>query len=222
LIWIIYVIHFGGVSRKSMSEVQVNFEWSRAYSSRPGAAAYAVKEGKIQQVGDRKQSYSPLKLGALYLEFARLDEKSPEACLRFAEKYGLLCKAAKIGNPPSEDLSFWRAEIKRMRGTVQMLPDVVRITNSRGTFAKVVTVDVLLVPGSGANTAPVMTIEPGDLLQAMNLEMAHFFSGGGRLIPCRNCGVLFQAGRAGAKRAIAQFHSDECRNAFHNARRRPK
>jgi hypothetical protein len=217
------LIRLNAVSwRKGVSQVQINFEWSRAYSARPGAAAYAIKDGKIQQIGDRKQSYSPLKLGALYLEFAQIDEKSPEACVRFAAKYGLLCEPAKLANPPSENLSFWRAEIKRMRAKARMLPDVVRVANSRGTFAKVGTVDVLLVPGSGADASPVMVMEPGNLLQAMNLEMAHFFSGGGQLIPCRNCGVPFQAGRAGAKRGIAQFHSEECRKAFHNAKRRPR
>jgi hypothetical protein len=81
---------------------------------------------------------------------------------------------------------------------------------------------VLLVPGAGADAPPVMVMEPGDLLQAMKLEMAHFISGGGRLVPCRNCGLMFQSGRAGGKRTVAQFHSDECRVAFNNAKRRTK
>jgi hypothetical protein len=204
-----------------MSEVKIDFEWSRAYSARPGAAAYALKDGKIHQVGNRRQSYSPFKLGPLYLEFAQLDG-SPEACLGFAEKYGLLCKPARLTGPPFEELTFWRSEIKRMLASIRMLPSVVRVANSRGTYARVGKIDVLLVPGSGTDAPPVLVMEPGDLLQAMNLEMAHFISGGGQLIPCRNCGLMFQAGRAGGKRAIAQFHSDECKHAFHNAKRRSK
>ena len=205
-----------------MSEVKIDFEWSRAYSARPASAAYVVKDGKIRQIGGRKQSYSPLRLGgSLYLEFAQLDG-SPEACVGFAEKYGLLCERASLTSPPSEDLAFWRSEIKRMLVNVRTLPSVVRVVHSRGTYAAVGKVDVLLVPGPGADAPPVMVLEPGDLLQAMNLEMAHFVSGGGHLIPCRNCGIMFQAGRPGGKRAIAQFHSDECKHAFHNAKRRAK
>jgi hypothetical protein len=205
----------------SVSEVAISFEWSRAYSSKQGTPAYIVDEGKIQQVGGRKQSYSPLRLAELYLEFAHLNG-SPEACLGFAEKWGLLCKPASLTSPPSEDLAFWRAEIKRMASNLRMLPHVIRVANSRGTFAKVGKVDVLLVPGASANDPPRMVMEPGDLLQAMNLEMAHFISGGGRLITCRNCGVLFKAGKAGGKRTIAQFHNNECRIAFNNAKRRSK
>jgi hypothetical protein len=205
----------------SMSEVAIDFRWSRAYGSRPGASAYTVKDGKIQQIGARKESYAPLRLGELYLEFAQLDG-SPEACASFAEKYGLLTSPASLTRPPSEDLSFWRSEIRRMMIFVRSLPRVVRVVNSRGTYAKVGKVDVLLVPGVGPDAPPVMVMEPGDLLQAMNLDMAHFISGGGRLIPCQNCGVLFQAGKSGSKRTIAQFHNNECRIAFNNAKRRGK
>ena len=109
-----------------------------------------------------------------------------------------------------------------MKTHIQALPRVVRVANSRGTYSRVGTVEVLLVPGTGPDAPPVMVMEPGDLLQAMNLEMAHFVSGGGRLIPCQQCGVYFQAGKAGGKRTIAQFHSDECSIAFNNAKRRGK
>jgi hypothetical protein len=207
-----------------MSEVAINFEWSRAYSTRPGQSAYVVEAGRIQQTGERRQSYAPLRLGAvypLYLEFAQLDG-SAAACLGFAEKYGLLSAPARLTKPPAEDLSFWKSEIKRMSTNVRMLPDVVKTANSRSTFAKVGKLEVLLVPGPEPDAPPVMVMEPGDLLQAMHLEMAHFISGGGRLVPCRNCGLMFQAGRAGGKRTLAQFHSDPCRVAFNNAKRRGK
>jgi hypothetical protein len=205
-------------------EVKIDFEWNRAYSRRPGAAAYEIKNGKIVQIGERKQSYSPLKFGTLYLEFAQLDG-TPEACLAFAEKYGLLCAPARFANRPSEELSFWKSEIKRMLLNIRSLPTaIVRVDFSPrgGMYARVGKMNVLLVAGPGVGAPPVMVIEPEDLLQAMNLEMAHFISGGGRLILCRNCGLMFQAGRAGSKRVIAQFHNDECKHAFHNAKRRSK
>jgi hypothetical protein len=211
---------------EQMAEVKIDFEWSRAYSSR-GGACYEVRDGKIWQVGDRKQEYRPFELGKIYLEFERLDGSS-EACIAFAEKYGLLTEKAILSTPPSEDLSFWRSQIKRMLINVRTLPRLVRITPTRlqdgtvelrGTYSKVGSVDVLLLPGEGANAPPVMALEPSNLLQAMNLGMAHFVSGGGRLIPCQNCGILFQAGRSGGKRTISRFHNDDCRQAFHNAKR---
>jgi hypothetical protein len=200
-----------------VAEVKIDFGWSRAYSSR-GGAAYAVKDGRICQTGDKKDSYSPFKLGALYLQFAQLD-RSADACVSFAEKYGLLTEKAVSSAPPAEDLRFWQAEIRAMSANVKMLPRVIRVANSRGTYSKIGKIDVLLVPGEGIDAPPVMVMEPGNLLDAMKLEMAHFISGGGRLVPCKNCGIIFQAGRSGGKRAIAQFHTDDCKRAFHNSRR---
>jgi hypothetical protein len=140
---------------------------------------------------------------------------SAEACVSFAEKYGLLCERAVLSEPPSEDLKLWRTEIRNMLANVRMLPRVIRVANTigkgadgkptitpRGTYAKVRKIDVLLVPGEGIDALPVMVMEP--VLDATKLEMAHFIGGGGRLIPCKNCGLFFQAGRSGGKRAIPQ------------------
>lgn len=142
---------------------------------------------------------------------------SSEACVSFAEKYGLLCERAVLSEPPSEDLKLWRTEIRNMLANVRMLPGVIRVVNTigkdadgkptitpRGTCAKVRKIDVLLGPGEDIDALPVMVMEPGNLLDAMKLEMAHFIGGGGRLIPCKNCGLFFQAGRSGGKRAIPQ------------------
>lgn len=203
-----------------MSEVRLDFEWTRAYS--PKGSGYEIRNGKITQVGVRKQAYSPFRLGfPIYLEFSQLVQ-TPEACLSFAERYGLLTSPAQLSKLPSEDLSFWISEIKAMLAKVRMLPNAVKQANSRGTIARMGKLDVLLVPGAGPDASPVMVMEPSDLLQAMNLQLAHFISGGGSLNPCRHCGLIFQAGRAGGKRTLAQFHSDECKNAFHNAKRRAK
>lgn len=204
-----------------MSEVRIDFEWTRAFAKSPGKPAYKCVSGRIQQVGHGKQQYAPFAHAALYLEFSQLDG-SENACVGFAERWGLLTtRAYSTGELPSEELSFWRAEIRKMRIYVQALPNVVRVANSRGTFAKVGTVDVLLEPGTGPSPTPVLVLEPGNLLQAMNLEMAQFVAGGGSLIPCQQCRRLFQAGHGGtgSKRAIAKFCSDKCKHAFHNAKR---
>jgi hypothetical protein len=198
-----------------MAPIQIEFEWTRAFAKTPGEPAYAIEGGKICQIGRGKQRYAPL-VGnqSLYLDFAQLDG-SPGSCLGFAEKWGMLHEPASISNPPAEDLSFWRAEIKKMMIHVRMLPTVVRMTQSgRGTFARVGALDVLLVPGRGLDARPVIVMEPRNLLQAMNLELAQSVAGGASLLTCKECGRYFEAG-TGAKRTVAKFCSDACRNRFH-------
>jgi hypothetical protein len=200
---------------------KIDFSWARAFAKSPGNPAYECADGKIRQVARGKQQYAPFAHGDLFLEFSQLDG-SEKACVGFAEKWGLLTQRAfSTGDLPSEDLSFWRAEIRKMHIYVQMLPKVIRVANSRGTFAKVGKVDVLLVPGIGPKATPVLVMEPADLLQAMNLEMAQFVAGGGVPANCEECGRLFGAGGAG-KRTDAKFCSDGCRNRFHYSKKRKR
>jgi len=196
-----------------MAVIQIEFEWTRAFAKAPGAHCYEHADGKIRQISRGKQRYSPLANQSLYLDFARLDG-SPPACVAFAEKWGLLVTPASSKEPASEDLSFWRAEIKKMQALIGMLPTVIRVANSRGTYARVGSLDVLLVPGTGPEARPVMVMEPRNLLQAMNLEMAQFVTGGGSLLICQQCGRWFEAGHGG-KRVVARFCGDTCRNRFH-------
>src|SRR5207247_1853866 len=143
----------------------------------------------------------------------------------FATKYGLLREPAKVSQPlPSEDLAEWRKEIRKMAQNIQRWQDVVKINrHGLGTIVPVGKMDVFLAPGEGADAAPVLVMQPGSLLDAMNLEMAQFISGNGRrgLVRCRGCGVMFQAG-GGGKRTVARFHNNECRIAYNNAKRSSK
>jgi hypothetical protein len=196
-----------------VAPTKIDFSWTRAFAKSLGKPAYECANGKIRQIGRGKQHYAPFANAGLYLEFSQLDG-SEKACVAFAEKWGLLTEPAySTGELPSEDLSFWRSEIKKMRTYIRMLPNVVRVANSRGTFAKVGTVNVLLVPGTGPKATPVLVMEPGDLLQAMNLEMAQFVAGGGIPATCQQCGRTFGAGGTG-KRTVAKFCSDSCRSRF--------
>jgi hypothetical protein len=195
--------------------IKIEFQWTRAFSKTAGERAYEHRGGKIIQTGRGKQAYAPLANQALYLEFARLDP-SPASCVEFAEKWGLLLEPAKTANPPSEDLTLWRNEIRKMKYSIEALPRLIRVVNARGTFANVSKVDVLLVPGAGTDARPVMVLEPPNLLQAMNLQLAHAVSSGASLLTCQQCRRWFEGGRGpGAKRTVAKFCSDECRNRFH-------
>jgi hypothetical protein len=198
-----------------MAVIKIDFEWTRAFAKAPGEPAYEHRGGKIRQIGLGKQRYAPLAAHqSLYLDFAQLGGEAAD-CVAFAERWGLLTNPAGSSKLPSEDLSFWGSEIKKMRGNIQMLPTIVRVANSRGTFARVGSLDVVLVPGTGPDAAPVMVMEPHNLLQAMNLQMAQFVTGGGSLHSCEQCSRYFEAGRGG-KRTVAKFCTDACRNKFHD------
>jgi hypothetical protein len=198
-----------------MAVIKIDFEWTKAFAKAPGEPAYEIRDGKIRQIGRGTQRYSPLAAHqSLYLHFSQLGGASADS-VAFAERWGLLTTPANSSNPPAEDLSFWRSEIRKMRGLIQMLPTVVRVANSRGTYARVGSLDVLLVPGTGPDARPVMVMEPHNLLQAMNLQMAQFVAGGGSHVPCQECSRLFEAGGPSGKRTVAKFCSDACRNKFH-------
>jgi hypothetical protein len=201
-----------------VATIKINFEWSRAFPKAAGESAYEFADGKIWKIGRGVQRYFPLENEQLFLEFAQLDS-SPTACVAFAERFGFLQWPAR-SHPPArfEELNFWQREIKRMMALIRALPTVVRVANSRGTYARVGKIDVLLVPGSGLNSKPVLVMEPGNLLEAMNLQLAQFVAGGNPLLTCQECHQFFAAGR-GAKRTISRFCKTECRNKYHNARR---
>jgi hypothetical protein len=210
-----------------MATLEIDFEWTKAFAKSPGHAAYKFEDGKIRQVGRGKQRYSPLTNQSLYLGFAQLDG-SPAACVGFAQNWGLLLAPVSLSRPPSEELSFWRSEIKRMRLSIQALPHVIRTVNDRGTFAGVGSINVLLVPGAGPNARPVMVMEPSNLLQAMSLEMAQAVAGGVSHADCAQCGKWF--GRGGSRgsggsrsrRSISMFCSEACKNRHHYERRAGK
>jgi hypothetical protein len=200
--------------------LNADFEWTRAYpkaGDRP-AAAYGYSDGQIRQIARGKQRYRPFASEDLYLKFADLDG-SPEACLGFANSWGLLEKPVNISNPPSEALEFWRREIRRIKSLINALPGVVKLANSRGTFAVVGELNVLLVPGNGKSASPSLVMEPKTLLQAMNLQLALWVAGGGSLFTCEQCHKPFQAGVRVQRRSISKFCSVGCKNRHHYERR---
>jgi hypothetical protein len=202
-----------------MAEIGVDFQWTRAFAKAGNQAAYAYSRGEIRQIGRGKERYRPLATDGLYLRFAELDG-SPEACVAFANTHGLLTKHANLTNPPSEPLETWRREIRRMKTLSSMLPDVVKFANSRGTYAVVGELNVLLVPRAGPNASPTLVLEPNTLLQAMNLQMAKFVAGGGSWFSCEQCGGQFERGGDSDRRSDARFCSDLCRVRNHRRTKR--
>jgi hypothetical protein len=186
-----------------------SFEWTRV-RSKAGENAYEHSAGRIVQIGRGKQRYQPLKISGLYLKFAELDG-SPAACVAFASRWGLL--SLPTTTPPSETLDFWKKEIRRMTGLIRMLPDVVKVANSRSTIALIGSLDVFLVPGP--DDRPALALKPNTLLQAMNLQLAQWVSSSGLVLQCQHCGRAFQAGVGTERRPISRYCSTSCKNAHY-------
>jgi hypothetical protein len=189
-----------------------DFEWTCARANRADGGYHYI-DGEIRQIGRHKSPYEPLRIEGLYLKFAGLDG-SPEACVSFANAYGLLEKRASLANPPFESLRDWQREIKGMKSSISALPTVIKVANSRATTAIVGSLDVMLVPNPAPDEKPALVLKPHSLLQAMNLQLALWVAGGGTLVTCEQCGQPFQAG-IGKKRSIARFCGDRCRVQHH-------
>jgi len=83
--------------------------------------------------------------------------------------------------------------------------------------------DVILVPGKPDGRL-ALSLRPKVLVDAMRVQLAQSIAGGNEISVCEVCGSWFEKGGRGgdAKRSIARFCSDKCRNQFHNERRASK
>jgi hypothetical protein len=92
-----------------------------------------------------------------------------------------------------------------------------------GKNALITTIDVLLVSGQ-PDGRPTLSLRPQNLIDAMRIQLAQSIASGNLINVCPICGAWFEKGGRGgsAKRSIARFCSDKCRNQFHNERRASK
>ena len=117
---------------------------------------------------------------------------------------------------------MWRREVRMMKSLTTMV-GAVKTENARRVLMRVTTIDVALLSGeSKGNTVrpsakPVLVLQPRTLLDAMKLQLAQSQAGGATLHTCEQCGRLFETG-AGAKRRVAKFCCDACRQRFHYER----
>jgi hypothetical protein len=210
-----------------LSKIDIGFEWPKGAAYEIVAPALprstTIDEPHIRQTGDtEKKKQRPLEIRpSLHLDFAQLDG-SAEACLRFARDWGLLRAYAKIG--AQEPLSRWQSEIKLMKTTVRALRRAIDedVIPSRGALITA-ELEVWLVPVK-PDTWPVLSFRPRTLREAMRIQLAQSIASGNAISVCPICGVWFERGGRGgeAKRSIARFCSNKCRNAFHNKQRASK
>lgn len=198
-----------------MATLNIEFEWLR------GHAYEAAKdpEGKrvIRQIGRGRDRFRPLEISpALYLTFAALDG-SPEACVGFAQLWGLLTTPAHVGAAEPHDA--WQREIKRMKSLISMAR-MVRTANSRRIRLVMTSIEVALLSGEldAWDAKPALVLQPRTLIDAMIVQLAQSRASGNSLQNCEQCGRWFEIG-ASAKRNVAKFCSDRCRNRHHYERR---
>jgi hypothetical protein len=186
-----------------MTTIDIKFEWTRGH-------AYECGPEVIRQTGRGRDRFRPLEIPAkLYLAFAELDG-TPDACVGFARSWGLLTTQARDG--ALERLDGWQREIKQMKSRISMVA-MVRTANSRRVRMRMTSLDVALVSGE-PNTRPALVLQPRTLLDAMHLQLAQSHASGAALQTCTQCGKWFEVG-GDAKRSMARFCSDSCRNRFH-------
>jgi hypothetical protein len=90
--------------------------------------------------------------------------------------------------------------------------------SSRKAPVELTSVAAIIVPGSSGKR-PKLSLEPKTLLDAMYLQLGLFLSTDGSLQSCKQCGKWFERGTTKARRSIAVFCSEKCKNRFHYVER---
>ncbi len=158
-----------------------------------------------------KRLHRPLEFHkTLYVDFAGLDG-SPEACLEFASRFGLLGFGSM---DPGEALVLWQDAIAGMSRNIKLSQtdrsalEGYRITPLHGA----------LTP-SPPDGRLIFRFRPNSLLHGMQLQFVQAVSSGLDIKQCGHCGKLFEAG-GDQRRRDALFCSKECKINFHNLEKR--
>jgi hypothetical protein len=199
--------------------VEIGLEWSRA---RAYEAANVEGVRVIRPVGERLFSVEPFKIEGnkqLHVRFANLDG-SETSCVKFANAYGLLETRSRN---QTERLDFWKKEIRKIRDLISALQlqlnegtpgGITLLGSSRKASVELTSIKAILVPGFSGE-GPKLSLEPATLLHAMYLQLGMFLTADGSLRGCKQCREWFERGTTKARRSIAVFCSEKCKNRFH-------
>jgi hypothetical protein len=191
---------------------EIDFEWIHAYA-KDGGRAYEYVDKKIRQVGRGIETRRPLEIDrALYLKFAKLDG-SPAACVEFAQTWGLLTTLALPG--AEEPIDLWRDEIKHAKFWLRGLSEASVPLGRAVSFVTHVRVGVEF---NSSRETPRLLLTPTNLRDAMLLQLVQAIAGGVVIQVCEQCGEWFTAG-GDARRSVAKFCSERCKNRHHYERR---
>jgi hypothetical protein len=199
--------------------MEISLRWLRA-----GAYEAANVKGirVIRPVSERHYWVEPFKIEGdhpLHVRFANLDGKE-ESCVKFASAYGPLRTQSR---DQTERFDDWKKEIDRINGLVSGLQlqvhedapgGITLLGSTRKAPVRLTSIGAILVPGS-AGKRPKLSLEPATLLDAMYLQLGLFLTTEGSLQSCKQCGKWFERGTTKARRSIALFCSEKCKNRFH-------
>lgn len=205
--------------------IEIGLQWSKA---RAYEAANVKGVRVIRPVGERPHLVEPFKIEGnkpLHVRFANLDG-SEKSCLKFANAYGLLRSPFKESPYLAEQLDDWKKEIRDINGLVlglqlQVNEDtpggITLLGSSHKAPVRLISIGAVLVPGSFGER-PKLSFRPETLLDAMHLQLGLFLTTDGSLQSCKQCGKWFERGTTKARRSIAIFCSEKCKNRSHYER----
>jgi|ERR1051326_7308748 hypothetical protein len=203
---------------------EINFKWLLAsrYVVRPVGRSPHRDLAIYPAEGATITSHRPLEQNpALYAEFADLDG-SKQACLEFANKYGLLQAdlAHSADNPGAvETLSVWKARITQVKEIIH------RCELSRAdpaeAFRRFGKKDASLFGADfylsikNRNSPATLEVRASCLFAAIELQAVTSVLEGRKSVQCIECSGRFQVG-SGARRSQSKFCSTRCKDAYHN------
>ena len=213
-----------------MPHLDIGFEWpvdesgyrlverKRPKGKRTATILDEAADGTyLVAVGGPIRNGRPFDNPLLFMEFAHLDG-TPEQCQRFASSFGYLQRPPANDPEHGEPISLWQRAIVDLRAAVEAW-------QKRGAAAvvrqelRLAHLDAVLVP-RGRDGRPALRIVPRSLLAGIRLQFAQAITSGGSIKTCEHCGAWFEVGGDTGRRSDAQFHSDQCRIAFNNLKKR--
>jgi hypothetical protein len=204
--------------------IEIGLQWSKA---RAYETANAKGAQFIRPVGERRYPVEPFKIEGdepLHVRFANLDG-TEKSCVEFAKSYGLL-----KSRDQAEHLDEWKREIENVKVLASGLQlqvnenapgGITLLGSSRKAPIELTSIAAILVPGSPGKR-PKLSLEPKTLLDAMYLQLGLVLSTDGSLQSCKQCGKWFERGTTKARRIIAVFCSEKCKNHFHYVEKRKR
>jgi hypothetical protein len=206
--------------------MMIGLQWSKA---RTYEAADVKGVRVIRPVRGRPYLVEPFKIEGdkpLHMRFANLDG-SEESCVKFASNYGLLRFAFRESPDKEERLEDWKREIRDinllMSGLqLQVNEDaqggITVLGSSRKASIGLTSINVVLVPSSSGKR-PQLFLEPATLRDAMYLQLGLSLTTEGSLQSCKQCQKWFERGTTKARRSIAIYCSEECKNRYNYVKR---
>jgi hypothetical protein len=213
------------VSGAPLSIAASHGEGSTILSASPRINLALSRPQRIVRRGGTLQSYRPLDTFGSRLPRLFADAATPEAVLKFVERFGPLTRDGFDQNR-GDEVATVIAHAKQMRklldaytrGSREELAETLGPKGEPLGQSALSTVEVRLVFDPAAEM-PQLQFTAKNLLDAMWLQLGQDLTSGAALRKCQHCNAPFQVGPGTGRRADAKFCSDAHRVAFNSLKR---